>query len=188
MKSAALVSLANDCLRRQVMTEVRKNESETASSVTDAAGAIGRESAETTETLARTGAESARRAADEFARMFGVGGQNEQVTRQAQKNVEVLSETGSVLMRGLQDVTTEWFDFMQARLQKNIEGMTKLAQCRSVPDLAAVQTDLLRENMQEMIDGTKHLAERSVRIANEAGQKIGAASQARAGARQLRAA
>jgi len=80
-------------------------------------------------------------------------------------------------LRGFQDVTKQWLDLIQGRLQKNVEGMTKLSQCRSLSDLAAVQTELLRQNMQEMIDGTKQLAQRSVKIADDAGRTINAASQ-----------
>jgi hypothetical protein len=115
--------------------------------------------------------------ADEFGRALGIAGDSEELTRQATKNVEAVGETGSILARGFQELSKEWFELAQGRLQRNVEGMTRLAQCRSVPDFAAVQSDLVRDNLQQMIDGTRQIAARSVEIANEAAEKIGAASK-----------
>ena len=120
----------------------------------------------------QSGIRAAQRVADEFGRVFGVGGQNEELTRQATQNLEAITETGSVLMRGFQDVSREWLDLMQERLRKNTEGMTKLAQCRTVPDLAAVQSDLARDNLNQIIDGTPRIAERSMKVADEAAKTI----------------
>jgi hypothetical protein len=60
----------------------------------------------------------------------------------------------------------------QERLRKNTEGLARLAQCRNVPDFAAVQSELVRENLREMIDNTRRLAEHSMQVAQEAAQVI----------------
>ena len=57
---------------------------------------------------------------------------------------------------------------MQERLRKNAEGMTKLAQCRTLPDFAAVQSDLARDNLNQIIDLTRRIAEQSMKVADEA--------------------
>jgi len=88
----------------------------------------------------KTGIQSAQRVAEEFGRVLGVGGQHEDLTRQATENLAAITETGTILMRGFQDVSREWLDVMQERLRNNAEGMSKLAQCRTLPDFAAVQS------------------------------------------------
>ena len=77
-----------------------------------------------------------------------------------------------VLMRGFQDVSREWLELTQERLRKNAEGMTKLAQCRTLPDFAAVQSDLARDNLNQIIDVTGRIAERSMKVADEAAKTI----------------
>ena len=111
-----------------------------------------REVTDRAEDVVKTGIGAAQRVAEEFGRVLGVGGQNENLTRQATQNLEAITETGSVLIRGFQDVSREWFEVMQERLRRNAEGMTKLAQCRTLPDLAAVQSDLARDNLNQIID------------------------------------
>ena len=135
----------------------------------------------------RPGIEAARRVAEEFGRVFGVSGPTEDLSRQATQNLGAITETGSVLMRGFQDVSKEWLELMQERLRKNAEGMTKLAQCRTLPDFAAVQSDLARENLSQIIDLTRRIAERSMHVAEEAAKTI-TAETGKAGGRVSRAA
>ena len=56
---------------------------------------------------------------------------------------------------------------MQESLQKNLDGFNALARCRSVPDFMAVQSDLIRTNLEQTIQGTRRIAEVSARMADE---------------------
>ena len=131
-----------------------------------------REATDRAEDVMKTGMRSAQRVAEEFGRVLGVGGQNEDLTRQATENLAAITETGSVLMRGFQEVPREWLELTRERLRKNAEGMTKLTQCRTLPDLAAVQSDLARDNLNQIIDLTRRIAERSMQVADEAAKTI----------------
>jgi len=156
-----------DIFRRQQMA--RNSQIERTSEI--ARGGV-REATDRAEDVVQTGVEAARRVAEEFGRVLGVAGQNENLTRQATQNLEAITQTGAVLMRGFQEVSREWLEVMQERLRKNGEGMSKLAQCRTLPDLAAVQSDLARDNLNQIIDLTRRIAERSMEIADEAAKTI----------------
>ena len=58
------------------------------------------------------------------------------------------------------------------RVTKNMDGLNRLAGTRSVQDFVAVQSDLVRDDLQRVIDANKRIAEVSVRIAEEAGRMI----------------
>ena len=109
---------------------------------------------------------------DLFGRAFGLTGQNPELARLATQNVQAVTETGSVLMRGFQDISREWVELALQRFQKNTQGLTKLAQCRNLQDLAAVQSELVRENLQDVIENTRRIAERSMQLANDATRTI----------------
>jgi hypothetical protein len=59
--------------------------------------------------------------------------------------------------------------------------MTKLARCRTLPDFAAVQSDLARDNLNQIIDLTRRVAEKSMQVAEEAAKTITAETGRSAG-------
>lgn len=154
------------------MADMRKNQSEAVNKAGEATRAGAREAANQTEDAVRTTIEGARRVTEEFSKTFGLTGQNEEVARQATRNLEVITETTSILISGLQEVSREWLELAQQRLKNNAEALTKLANCRSLPDLAAVQSEIVRENLHQMIDNTRKIAEHSVQVAQRAAQPL----------------
>ena len=122
--------------------------------------------------------ESARRFGDQVTKAYGFSGENrEELTQQVSQNLEAISEAGALLTRGFQDVSRTWFDLMQESLQKNLDGFNALARCRSVPDFLAVQSDLIRKNLEQTIQGTRRIAEVSTRMADEANQTVTALTE-----------
>jgi len=85
-------------------------------------------------------------AADQFARTLGFSGEEgERLARQSGQNVEAITKFGTVLTQALQDTSREWYSLAQKQLQRNFEGLSHLAHCRSVRDFAATQSGLIRE-------------------------------------------
>ena len=154
------------------MADIRKNQNESINKAAEASRAGTREAANQTQDAVSAGVEGFKQVTDQFTRAFGFTGESEEVTRRATQNLEAVTETGSVLLRGFQDLSKEWVELAQQRLQRNAEGLARLAQCRNLQDLAAVQTELVRENLREMIDNTRRISERLGRVASGAARTI----------------
>jgi phasin family protein len=129
--------------------------------------------------------EAAQRTTDQFLHAFSFSGpRSEEVARASSHNVEVVSRAGSILARGFQEASREWIGLAQDRLTKNLEAFNRLAGCRSMQDVVALQSDLIRDNLRQVIDTGRRVAEVSLKAADEAARII--ESQASTNAGQLR--
>ena len=160
----------------------------TARTVADEAGRVGEQTARAGADVFRRGAETARdnlqsglntatqgfqRVSDQFTKVLGVSGpQAEELARRSSENLQAVSQASTVLARGAQEVSQEVFGLIQDRLQKNIDAVNRLVGTRSVQDFVAVQSDLVRDGLQQVIDTNKRIAEVSLRTADEAARAI----------------
>ena len=172
----------------------------TARTVTDETALVGEQAARTGADIARRSAETARetlqsglntatqsfqRITDQFTQVLGFNGpQAEELARRSSQNLQAVSQASTVMVKGAQDVSREWFNAAQERLTKGMDGLNRLAGTRSVQDFVAVQSDLVRDDLEQVIATNQRLAELSVRVADEAAQII--QTQANSDANQAR--
>ena len=138
---------------------------------------IVRQSAETAQEAWVSGldtvTQSFQRIIDQFTQALGFAGpQAEELARRSSQNVEAVTEASGVLAEGLQDISREWISLVQERMTKNLDGLDELARCRSAPDFVAVQSGLVRDNLEHMVDNSRRIAEVSVWVADKAARVI----------------
>jgi hypothetical protein len=181
--------MANPQFNTQARDQAKRDEqdhkaAEVARTVTNEAARVGEQTARAGADLARRGAETARdslqsgvnlatesfqRINDQFTKALGFDGpQAEELARRSSQNLQAVSQANTVLARGFQDASHEWISLAQERATKNIDALNRLAGCRSVQDFVAVQSDLVRDNLWQIIDTNKRIAELSLRVAEEA--------------------
>jgi phasin family protein len=118
-------------------------------------------------------AKSFERVTDQFTNVLGFSGPKaEELARQSTHNIETVSQASTVLVRGFQEVSQELLAVAQDRLRKNSGSLSRIAQCRSVQDFVAVQSELIRDNLEQLLDATRRVAEVSLRSAEEATKTI----------------
>jgi phasin family protein len=124
---------------------------------------------EAVQTSLSTASELARLSTDKMMQLVNARkGNARSLGDETSRNLQAVA----VLARGVQDVSREWFELSQKRLQKNLDGLSSLAQCRSVPDFMAVQTSLIRDNLEQTLDNSRRMADLTRQLADEASRIV----------------
>ena len=112
-----------------------------------------------------------RNASDQFARDLGYSGEEgKRLARQSAQDVEAITKYGAVLAEAAQDSSRQWYGLAQR--QRNFDGLSQLARCRSVQDFVAVHSGLVRESLQHMAEDGSTIAEISLRAVKDASKAV----------------
>ena len=114
-----------------------------------------------------------KRTSDQFGRTLGLaGGESDATAQQASRNLSAIMQTSLALNEGVRKVSDEWFKFARARIERAFEHVDKAMRSRTPQELAAVQTEAVRDNLEDMLQSTQRIAELSQQTANEASRKL----------------
>jgi len=122
--------------------------------------------------------QQAREAAERFTKTLGFTGEDsERLARQSKQNVEAVTRCGTVLTQAFQDTSRNWFELSQKQWRRNLDGLNKLARATSVQDFVAVQSELVRESLQHIVQDSRAITETSARAVEEASKTLSSVAQ-----------
>jgi len=132
-----------------------------------------RRNAETLSSTWRNSSEAAtriaERSADQFSKLFGLTGDTaRQTMEQSTGNVQALIESSTFVVDGLQNVSGEWMRFMQNRIEENLEHFEELLGCRTAQECMALQTRMVRDNIEALLQSARRASDAVRRISDTA--------------------
>lgn len=117
------------------------------------------------------GTEEVQRVTEQVTELLGLSEtKTRELARASSKATDVMTHCGAVLAQGAQEISREWMKLAGDRLQRNLEGLTELAQCRTVPEFISAQSRLMSANLEHMLNNSRRIAEISLQVVSEAGQ------------------
>ena len=170
--------------QRRVETRQEREQAQNVQRIAEGARASIRTGVESTRHIASTmqeamstgftaASELAQRSTDQAMRFVGLSGRDEAwPAAQASEGLRTLAQSGTALASRVQDMSQEWLEMSQHRLQKNLDGLNALVRCRSVLDFVAVQRSLARDNLEMTIENSRRVAELSARMVDEATRSV----------------
>jgi hypothetical protein len=127
---------------------------------------------------AKLAARMTERSAEQLGRAIGFSGDGAQKAAQkSSRNIEAIFQSGTVLTEITQRLSEEWADIARARMDRGFDRIDALLQCRTPLDLAALQSELLRDNMETFLGYARKAGEHSARLADEAKQRFGGVAE-----------
>lgn len=117
----------------------------------------------------------AKEAIERFSRTFGFSGEEgTRLADQSRQHMDAMKQCGTVLTKAFQESSKSWMGMIQGQSKRNLDGMGRLMQAKSVHEFSAIQGELVRENLEHVLKDSRTIAENSMRAADEAGKSLAA--------------
>jgi hypothetical protein len=121
----------------------------------------------------------AERSMEQFANLFGFTGDTARRSVQnSTSSVEALIHSSTVFASGIQNVSGEWTRYLQERVEQNLKSVDELMACRTVQDCLAVQTRMMRDNIEASLQSARRTSELSTKLADDAVKQMSDAALA----------
>lgn len=145
--------------------------------VAQAGGHLLRQNAEMLQNTLRFGLDMSTammgRSTEQLGRTFGLTGDEAQrAAERSVRNAEAIMYSTTAVAKGMNGASREYFDFVRQQIERTIDRMNELWRCRTPHDLAAVQTDLVRDTISSALDTSRRMADLSRKVADDAGNHI----------------
>ncbi len=116
------------------------------------------------------------RSSEQFGRTLGLSGEEAQkateATEHSARNAQALLYSGTAAAKVMGEMSQEYFQMVQHLVEKNLDHMNKLLTCRTPQDLAAAQSDIVRETVEIALESSRRIADMSLKMADETGKQI----------------
>jgi hypothetical protein len=129
---------------------------------------------------AKLAARMSERCADQFGLAIGFSGEGAQrAAQRSSRNLEAIVQSGTVLTEITQRLTEEWAEMARARMDRGFDRLNAFLQCRTPQDFAALQSEVLRDNIETFLGYARKAGEHSARLADEARRRLGTVAEGR---------
>ena len=136
-----------------------------------------RQNAETLQNALRLGLEMATavmgRSTDQLSRTLGLSGTEAQpATERSARNAATILHSSTAVAKGMSGMSQEYFAFVRHQIESTMNSMNELWGCRTPQDIAAVQSDFVRETVESALDSSRRMANMSLKAADDAAKHM----------------
>ena len=82
--------------------------------------------------------------------------------------MDAIMKSGSVFMKGFEDLTKAYFGLAQQTAEKNTQALKSLMSCKDVKELTEAQNKWAQQSFDDMMSGATKISEISVKLATDA--------------------
>jgi phasin family protein len=120
----------------------------------------------------------ASRTAEQFGRSLGLAGNEaEAATGRSSQAVAAIVQSSQPLNDGYRKVSEEWFKLARSGMERAFDHLDEAWRSRNPQELAAIQTEALRDHLESLVQSTQRIAQLSQQTADEASRKLSEATR-----------
>jgi phasin family protein len=145
--------------------------------VARASASLLKQNAETLQNAWRFGLDMATtvmgRSTEQFGRTLGLSGDGaQQATERSARSAQTILYTGAAAAKVMSGMSQEYLQLVRHQVEKNMDHMNELWACRTPQDVAAVQSDMVRDTVGTALESSRRIADMSLKLADDAGKQI----------------
>ena len=147
----------------------------TAKKMTHTGAGVAQTHAETSKEAILTGMKLAVDASDRSVKRFEealTGDDATKAVEQSLRHVEAVSGAGTVMAQGFQEISREWMSWTKSSAEKSSGAIKALLECRSPQAFFEVQSRLMKENLEVLMNTFQKVSEISTDTSKRVTQKI----------------
>ena len=158
-------------------TRIGQAAAEAGDEVARAGAHLLQQNAETLQNAWRSGLDMATavmgRSTDELRHTLGFSGNEAQeATERSARNTEAILYTSTAATKLIGGMSQEYFEFVRHQIENSMNRVNELWRCRTPHDVAAVQSDLVRETVGSVLESGRRMADMSLKLADDAAKHM----------------
>jgi hypothetical protein len=113
------------------------------------------------------------RSTEQISRTLGLTGQDAQeAAERSARNAQSVLYSATAASKVMSGMSQEYFVLVRHQIEHGMERMNELWNCRTPQDLAAVQSDLLRDAVGSFLESSRRMADMSVKLTEDATKRM----------------
>lgn len=118
---------------------------------------------------------------DQLSRALGLSSRDvQQATERSTRSATTIIHSSNAMAKSMSGISQEYFAFVRHQIESGMNRMNELWRCRTPQDIAAVQSEYLRESMENALQSGRRIADMSLKAVDDAGRKIAQSAERRA--------
>jgi hypothetical protein len=97
------------------------------------------------------------RSTDQFSRTFDLSGGVQQATERSARNAAATLQSTSAVAQAMSEMSREYFEFVRHQMENTMNRMNEFWACRTPQDIAALQSDFMRETVQNAVESGRRM-------------------------------
>jgi hypothetical protein len=111
------------------------------------------------------------RSNDQLSRTLGLSGNEvQQATERSARNAASVLHSSAAVAKVMSDMSNDYFTFVRHQMETTMDRMNQLWGCRTPQDVAAAQSDLMRQTVESAMESARRIADMSLKAADAAKQ------------------
>ena len=113
------------------------------------------------------------RSTDQLSRTLGLSGDKaEEATERSARNAQSILYSTAAASKVMTGMSREYFELVRHQIENGIARMNELWSCRTPQDVAAVQSEMMRDAVGNVLESSRRMADMSIRLADDAAKRM----------------